>query len=197
MVQFVPRRSAAVAGHSSTKLTYADYLLFPDDGLRHEIIDGEHYVTASPVTRHQRILLNVSHLIQSYLDVHPIGELFFAPIDVLLSENDIVVPDLIFISRERSRVVTRKNVQGAPDLIVEILSPSNRSRDEELKRSLYERAAVQEYWLVDPERDVVVVNRRTQAGFNALEAYDSTQTMRTPLLPGFELPLVRVFASPA
>jgi Uma2 family endonuclease len=84
-----------VAGHSSTKLTYADYLLFPDDGQRHEIIDGEHYVTATPLTRHQRILLNLSHLIQSYLDVHPIGELFFAPVDVLLSEHDIVVPDLI------------------------------------------------------------------------------------------------------
>ena len=86
-------------------------------------------------------------------------------------KTDIVVPDMIFISRECTRLVTRKNVQGAPDLVVEILSPSARSRDEELKRSLYERVAVQEYWLVDPERDVVVVNRRNQAGFNDPEAY--------------------------
>jgi Uma2 family endonuclease len=194
MVHFVLERGAAVSRRPSTRLTYDDYLRLPDDGLRHEIIDGEHYVTASPVTRHQRILLNLSHLIQSYLDAHPIGELFFAPVDVLLSEHDIVVPDLVFISTERARVVTTKNVQGAPDLVVEILSPSTRSRDERLKRDLYERVGVAEYWLVDPERNLVVAYRRAPGGFDAPREYAASETLATVLLPGFELSLVRLFA---
>lgn len=194
MVQFVLGGTAAVAGYSSTKLTYAEFLAFPDDGLRHEIIDGEHYVTASPVMRHQRILLNLSYLIRGYLETHPIGEVFFAPVDVLLSTNDIVVPDLIFISHERSRVLTAKNVQGAPDLVVEILSPSTRSRDERLKRDLYERVEVAEYWLVDPGRDVVTAHRRAGASFAEVREYNVRESITTPLLPGFELPLARLFA---
>ena len=93
-------------GHHRTKLNYADYLALPDDGLRHEIIDGKHYVTPSPVTRHQRISLRLSHLIQQYLDAHPLGELFTAPFDVLLSDHDIVVPDLVFLSTTRARFLT-------------------------------------------------------------------------------------------
>ena len=129
-------------GHFSTKLTYADYELLPDDDLRHEIIDGEHYVTASPVTRHQRISLKLLHLIQSYLETHPIGELFSAPFDVVLSFHDVVVPDLIYLSKVRAHLLTVKNLQGAPDLAVEILSPGTKPRDERLKRDLYERAGV-------------------------------------------------------
>jgi Uma2 family endonuclease len=193
MVQSVLEEIAAVAGHPSTKLTYADYMLFPDDGLRHEIIGGEHYVSPSPVPRHQRISLNLAHLIQTFLDAHPIGELFYAPIDVLLSEIDIVVPDLVFVSTSRSQIVTSKNLQGAPDLVVEILSPGTRSRDQRLKRDLYERAGAQEYWLVDPERDVVEVYRRAAETFALPIQYGSTEVVTTPLLPGLELPVDRIF----
>jgi Uma2 family endonuclease len=194
MVQSVPREGVAVSEHSSTKLTYADYLLLPDDGLRHEIIGGEHYVTASPVTRHQRILLNLSHLVQTYLDTHPIGSLFFAPVDVLLSETDVVVPDLIYVSNARASVVTAKNVQGAPDLVVEILSPSTRPRDERLKRDLYEREGVQEYWIIDPDRHVVVVYRRAGARFEPPLDYGAADTLKTAMMPGLALSLERVFA---
>ena len=85
-------------GHSSTRLTYADYVRFPDDGLRHEIIEGQHYVTPSPVTRHQRILGNLFHLLPEYLERHPVGEVFFAPFDVLLSDINVLVPDLVYVS---------------------------------------------------------------------------------------------------
>ena len=118
-------------------------LPLPGDGLRHEIIDGEHYVTPSPVTRHQRISRNLLHLIQTYLDTHPIGEILAAPFDALLSEFDIVVPDVLYLSRERARFLTEKNLQGPPDLVIEILSPGTRSRDERLKRNLYERVGVE------------------------------------------------------
>jgi Uma2 family endonuclease len=181
-------------GHSSTKLTYADYELFPDDDLRHEIIDGEHFVTASPITRHQRISLSLLHLIQSYLDTHPIGELFSAPFDVVLSFHDVVVPDLIYLSKSRAQLLTVKNLQGAPDLVVEILSPSTRPRDERLKRDLYERVGVAEYWLVDPERDLVTIYRRGAAGFLPPVRFEKDTAVTTPLLPDFELPLARVLA---
>jgi len=180
--------------HSTTKLTYADYLRFPEDGLRHEIIDGEHYVTASPATRHQRISRNLLYLIQNYLERHPIGELFAAPFDALLSDFDIVVPDLIYLSNERSRFLTSKNLQGPPDLVIEILSPSTKSRDRKLKRDLYERVGVREYWVVDPEGDQVEIYRGSDNRFETPFAVRRTGAITTPLLPDFELPLDRVLA---
>jgi Uma2 family endonuclease len=205
MVQSVLVKRWVVTQHSAAKLTYADYEQFPDDGLRHEIIEGEHYVSPSPSTRHQRILLNLSYLMQSYLQAHPVGEIFFAPYDVLLSEFNILVPDLIYISNERSELITAKNLQGSPDLVVEILSPSTRSRDKRLKRDVYERTGVGEYWVVDPAGDVVEVYRRsadeaesgtslTAETFHPPRRYDRTQTLTTPLLSGLELPLDRILA---
>ena len=181
-------------GHSSTKLTYADYVLLPDDGLRHEIIEGEHYVTPAPTTRHQRISRRLLHLIQSYLDTHAIGEIFYAPFDVLLSESNVFVPDLVYISNQRSHLITAKNLQGAPDLVIEILSPSTRSRDRRLKRDVYGRMGVEEYWLVDPDHDVIDVYRRDGGAFSAPVRYEKGQVLTTPLLPGFELPLAKVLA---
>ena len=179
-------------GHSKTKLTYADYELFPDDGLRHEIIDGEHYVTVSPITRHQRISRELLYLIQAYLETHPIGEVFSAPFDVVMSFTDIVVPDLMYISNTRAHLLTAKNLQGAPDLVVEILSPSTRPRDERLKRDLYERAGVDEYWLVDPDRDTMTIYRRGVEGFQQSVRHEKDDVVTTPLLPDFALPLDRV-----
>ena len=182
---------------SSTKLTYADYVALPDDGLRHEIIDGEHYVTPAPTTRHQRISRNLLYLIQSYLEAHPIGEIFYAPLDALLSEFDIVVPDLLYLSRERARFLTEKNLQGPPNLVIEILSPSTRSRDERLKRDLYERVGVEEYWLVDPLRDVVLVCRCETQRFAPPMPYRRGDVLTTPLLPGLELSVDKVLGNPA
>ena len=194
MVQSVPQEVRVERQHSTTKLTYADYLRFPDDGLRHEIIDGEHYVTPSPATRHQRISRNLLHLIQTYLDSHPIGELFAAPFDALLSDFDIVVPDLLYLSNERARFLTSKNLQGPPDFVIEILSPSTKSRDRKLKRDLYERVGVQEYWVVDPEHDQVEIHRRSDGAFGEPICVPRSAAMTTPLLPDFELPLERVLA---
>jgi Uma2 family endonuclease len=177
---------------SSPKLTYADYVLFPDDGLRHEIIDGEHYVTPSPATRHQRIAGNLYYFIRDYLETHPIGEVFIAPFDVLLSNFDIVVPDLVYVSHERAHLITSKNLQGAADLVIEILSPSTRRRDERLKRELYERVGVVEYWLIDPERDAIDVFRRVDATFQKPVEYARDQILTTGLLAGIALPVSRI-----
>lgn len=181
-------------GRSDTKLTYADYELLPDDGLRHEIIDGEHYVTASPVTRHQRISRNLLYVFQSYLESHRIGEVFAAPFDVVLSFTDIVVPDLIYLSSARARLLTAKNLQGAPDLVVEILSHSTRRRDEQIKRDLYERVGVDEYWLLDPYPAVLTIYRRGTSGFEPPMTLAKHSMVSTPCLPGFEFQLDRVLA---
>ena len=196
MVQCVLTGGTVEPGRSSTKLTYADYLLFPDDDLRHEIIEGEHYVTPSPVTQHQRILGNLYYLFRSHLDAHPEGEAFMSPFDVLLSDINVFVPDLIYVSAERSRYITSKNLQGAPDLVVEILSPSTRRRDQSLKRDVYERTGVEEYWLVDPDRAEIEVFRREGAGFQPSRRCRRSDSLITLLLPGLVLPLEGVFRAP-
>jgi Uma2 family endonuclease len=178
------------------KLTYDDFLLFPDDGKRHELIDGEHYVTPSPNRKHQRISGNLYLLIGMWLEDHPIGQIYYAPFDVILSMFDVVEPDLLYMSNERAaKVLTDANVKGAPELVIEIGSEGTRKRDETIKRRLYERSGVSEYWVVDPEIDVIRVYRRDAKGFgrpHELRA-DAGDTLTTPLLPGLSLPLSRAF----
>jgi Uma2 family endonuclease len=181
---------------ASVRLTYDDFLLFPDDGKRHELIDGEHYVTPSPNTRHQRISGRLYLLIGTWLEAHPIGELFHAPFDVVFSRFDVVEPDLLYMSNERAaEVLTEKHVSGAPELVIEIGSPGTRKRDETLKRRLYERTGVSEYWVVDPELDVIRVFRRSGEiyGRPVELSAEAREVVTTPLLPGLEVPLARVF----
>src|SRR5262245_20588463 len=177
------------------KLTYDDFVLFPDDGKRHELIDGAHYVTASPNLRHQPISMNLVLLIGNWLEGHPVGRLFHAPFDVVFSKYDVVEPDLLYVSEERSSVLTAPNVQGAPDLVIEIGSPSTRQRDETIKRRLYERSSVLEYWIIDPDIDVVRVYRRSRDRFaRPVElSREAADVLTTDLMPGLELPIVRIF----
>ena len=178
------------------KLTYDDYVLFPEDGMRHELIDGEHYVTPTPKRKHQAIAMNLSGMIWSYLQQHPIGRIFSAPFDVILSHFDVVEPDLLYLSRERmAEIETTPWVKGAPNLVVEIGSESTRKRDETVKLRLYDRFGVSEYWVVDPWVDAVRVYRRVDDRFErALElSGQGGDTLTTPLLPGLELPLAKIF----
>jgi Uma2 family endonuclease len=181
---------------SRTKLTYDDLLLFPDDGMRHELIDGEHYVTPSPNTKHQVVVGNLHLLIGNWLRANRIGRVMLSPFDVVFTKFDVVEPDLLYLSNERAaQVLTAANVQGVPELVIEIGSPTTRKRDETLKRRLYERAGVSEYWVVDPELDVVRIYRTGEAGFEkpvelSREAGD---VLSTSLLPGLDLPLDLIF----
>jgi Uma2 family endonuclease len=178
------------------KLTYDDFVLFPDDGKRHELIDGEHYVTPSPNRRHQELLGTLYLLIASWLEEHPIGKAMLSPFDVLFSDVDVVEPDLLYFSNARAAaVITPKNVQGAPEIVVEIASKSTRRRDETLKRQLYERGGVSEYWIIDPEIDVVRVFSRKGARFGrAVElSREAGDVLTTALIPALEMPLARIF----
>jgi Uma2 family endonuclease len=184
--------------YSARKLTYADYEQIPNDGMRHEIIDGIHYVTPAPARRHQYFLARLTARLFTFAEERRLGQVYAAPFDVLFSDYDIVQPDLVFVSNERLGVLNDKNAQGAPDLVVEVLSPSTRRRDQTIKRRLYERDGVQEYWVVDPERGTVAVHRRSGTGFaKAMElAAAAGDRLETPLLPGFALPLRDLFAEP-
>jgi Uma2 family endonuclease len=137
------------------KLTYDDFLCFPDDGRRHELIDGEHFVTPSPFERPQRVSLDLTLALGNYLRTSRVGSLYVAPFDVVLSNHDIVEPDLLIILADQQDILTEKHVRGAPAIVVEILSPGTRTRDETLKRDLYARAGVREYWMVDPDARAV------------------------------------------
>ena len=129
--------------HSRIRLTYDDFVLFPDDGKRHELIDGEHYVTPSPHMKHQAVLGNLYFLIRGHLETQPSGRVFMAPFDVVFTDFDVVEPDLLYMSHERAAdILTPEHVRGTPELVVEIGSPSTCKRDETLKRRLYERTGV-------------------------------------------------------
>jgi len=175
------------------KLTYEDYLLFPEDGQRHEIVDGEHYVMPAPTFGHQGISVNLSAPLALFVREHRLGFVRYAPLDVLLSPYDVVQPDLLFISNQRAGIVKGGNVQGAPDLVVEILSDSSRQRDEFLKRHLYEQFGVIEYWLVDPDRKTVRVFNRSGERFLAPREVAAGEMLTTPLLPGFEIAVREIF----
>jgi Uma2 family endonuclease len=180
------------------KLTYDDFVLFPDDGKRHELIDGEHYVTPSPNLGHQRILGKLYLVIGNYLVANPIGEVFFAPLDVVMSQYDVVEPDLLYVSGERAAaVLVPEHVRGVPDLIVEIASTGTRKRDQTIKRALYERMGVREYWIVDPKSEVVHVYRRGDAGFGPAAALrrEAGDTLTTPLLANLAISLDEIFST--
>ena len=138
-----------MAPQTSTKLTYEDYASIPADGRRHEIIDGEHYVNPAPTGYHQLTLGNVLFALEQHVRSHHTGRVVTSPVDVALSEHDIVQPDILFMRAGRTHLIG-KIVKGAPDLVVEILSDSNRRHDVRTKYALYERAGVSEYWIVDP-----------------------------------------------
>lgn len=185
------------AARPVTRLTYDDLLACPEDGKRREIIDGALVVTASPNVTHQRVSIRLGAALFNHLATHPgTGEVLAAPVDVVLEDGDVVVPDLVVVTADQRDVVTAKYLAGAPALVVEILSPSSRRMDEKTKRAIYDRHGVREYWVVDPDVDEVRVYRRGTAGALSRVATlgaEHQHVLTTPLLPEFSLPLVELF----
>ena len=175
------------------KLTYQDYLNTPDD-VRYELIDGELIVMEpAPTTPHQSVSMNLSTLLWPFVRRHGLGKVFAAPTDVYLSETNVVQPDVLFVSAARTAIITERNVHGAPDLVVEIASPSTGQRDRGVKLELYARYGVTEYWLIDPAAETVETLRLENGQFVATGRYGRTETLTTPLLPGLAIDLTEVF----
>ncbi len=179
---------------ANLKYTHADLLTMPDDGKRREILDGDLYVTPSPVTDHQRILGNLAYAIWKFLDAHPLGKLFVAPLDVILSEYDVLEPDLLFLLNEHLNML-QDWVRGAPDLVIEILSLATELRDRGIKLKTYARYGVGEYWIVDPKAQVVEVYRLAPSGYQMAAKFAKGDVVETVLLPGLSLPVRAIFRS--
>ena len=172
-------------------LTYDDYVAFPDDGIRREILDGEVYELSAPNVRHQRLVLRVLRALADHLDIHGGGEAFVSPIDVLLSDHDVVQPDVVYVADDRAGIVTAPNLAGTPSIAVEVVSDPRHDRVR--KRALYARAGVPEYWIVDPESDRLEVHRLDHGGYAKPEILEAGDTLTTPLLPGFALDVAVLF----
>lgn len=175
------------------KLTYQDYVLLPDDGKRYEILDGDLYVTPSPTARHQKVSFNLSLALGQHVRANRLGEVFAAPLDVILADDTIAQPDIMFVSNERFQIV-RDWVHGAPDLVIEILSPGTRERDRTLKRHLYARHGVRELWLVDPKANVIEVHRLDPATETPPRMFTDQDTLTSEVLPSLDLPLGTIWA---
>ena len=175
------------------KLTYADYCRTPDDE-RYELLDGELVMSPSPRLPHQEICMELGALLHLFVKTRGLGRVYSAPCDVVLSETDVVQPDLLFVANERAHILfDGDNIQGAPDLVIEILSPSTAGRDRTLKRALYARYGVQEYWLVDPDTRTITVLLLDAGDFEEVATYDTGQILTSPTLPGFTVNLDNLF----
>ncbi len=178
-------------------LTWKDWLEIPESGeCRCELLEGELHVSPTPLTRHQRISGNLGYLVETWLRRTGAGELFHAPTGVRLSDLDVVIPDLLVLSVARSGLVERRFIAGAPDLVVEILSPGTVRRDLRDKRVLYERAGVREYWIVDPIADRVEQRVSGTAGLRLVGSWDRDEVLRAAAFPGLEITLAEVFPAP-
>jgi Uma2 family endonuclease len=181
----------------ATRLTYEDYLDLPEDGKQYELIEGELTLNPAPVLRHQRIALNIAGELRTFHLHHRAGSVFISPIDVVLAEDVVVQPDVVVICHDRLSILGDTNIQGAPSIVVEVLSDRTRRKDEIIKRKLYERYGVDEYWIVDPATDTVKIYRRAGDAFvRAAEvSTESGGAIDSPLLPGFTLDVNVVFAA--
>ena len=182
---------AITAVKPKPKLTYEDYASLPDDE-RCELIDGELIPMPSPKEIHQKILKLMTRSFFP-LEARGLGIFYFAPFDVILSRFNVVQPDLIFVSGARSHIITEDNIRGAPDLVVEILSPSTAGYDRTTKRDLYARHGVREYWLIDPYAKTATVLILGANGYDTHAVYGEGDTLTSPTLAGFALNLSDLF----
>ncbi|MDK2931268.1 MAG: hypothetical protein PWR07_1399 [Bacillota bacterium] len=178
----------------SPRLTYDDYCQIPPGHQRYELIGGAIRVVPSPSVSHQEASKRLLMALAGWVEGHGLGQVYCAPLDVVLSEYDVVQPDLVYVSKERSSIIKEANIWGTPDMVVEILSPGTARWDQEIKRQLYARFGVRELWLVDPQARSVEVAALKDGALLSSQVYSPGATLASPLLPGFALDVERLFA---
>ncbi|HEY3368639.1 MAG TPA: Uma2 family endonuclease [Symbiobacteriaceae bacterium] len=175
------------------RFTYEDYKQLPEDK-RVELIEGELLMTPAPTTRHQAILGELFGQIRMFARHRRLGQVFMAPVDVILSEENVVQPDLVFVSRERRHIVDPDGgINGAPDLAVEILSPRTAGRDRLFKRKLYAMFGVREYWIVDPVTRAIEVLVPGESGLETWRVFGEGTELSSPLFSEFTIAVSSVF----
>ena len=174
------------------KYTYDDYLKTPDDK-RYELIEGELYMTPSPITNHQRISGKIDFELRKFVLENDCGEVFYAPYDVYFDDENVVQPDILFISKERLNIIGEKNLQGAPDLVIEILSESNAYRDLIQKKKLYARYGVKEYWIVVPGEKTIDIHILKDKTYQLYKTLGEDDTLESQIMKGFKMELKAIF----
>ena len=174
------------------KLTYADYVTTPEDK-RYELLDGELLMPPAPDELHQRTQAELGYNVMAFVKTRGLGRVYFSPTDVVLSDVDVVQPDLLFVSNDRLDILTAAGVQGAPDLGVEILSPGTAERDKGYKRALYAQHGVKEYWLVGTDAGTITVLLLEETGYEVVGTFGEGDTLTSPTLDGFSLRIDEVF----
>ena len=187
----------AVSKHETGRgnFTYEDLRYTPDDGKRYEVLEGDLIVSPSPKVKHQRIVHKLAMLL-GRVEAARLGVALLARMDVVLSEGDVVEPDLLFIATDRLGIVTEDNVQGAPDLVVEIISEGTRKRDVITKRHIYERYGVCFYWLVDPEEETVRVFELKDGAYGEPVTLKAGHQLGCALFPGITQDVGKLFSEP-
>ena len=174
------------------KFTYQDYVLLPEDK-RYELVDGDLCMVPAPRPYHQNVCGEIELALRQFVKERKLGQVLDAPCDVYFSQYDVVQPDILFFLSERLGIIKETYIQGAPDLVVEVLSPSDPGRDREVKRKLYSRYGVQEYWIVDPDARSIEVLTRQEGTLSTLQTFVASDSLTSPLLEGFQLHLPPVF----
>lgn len=174
------------------RYTYADYYAIQDDK-RYEVHEGELMMVPVPVTAHQRISRKIERILDDFVTENDLGEVFYAPTDVILAEDVVVQPDILFISKERAGIIAEKAIMGAPDLIVEILSPSSTYSDAVRKKGYYQKYGVREYWLIFPEEKAVEVLTLEGELYREFDSAKGEGKVRSKILEGLEVDIKDVF----
>ena len=178
---------------ATTKMTYEQYCLLPDDGKQYEVIDGELFMTPAPKPRTQRIVLRLAEELSRFVRENSLGEVFVAPVDVILDQHTVLEPDVLFISAARLSIVKEEAIEGAPDLVVEVLSPSTFYKDLRKKMTAYSQFGVQEYWIVDLETETIEIYARRDDKLQLAQKFSSGDAVESALLPGLRLVINDVF----
>ena len=178
---------------ATTKMTYEQYCLLPEDGKQYEVIDGELFMTPAPKPRHQRIVLRLAEELSRFVRENSKGEVFVSPVDVILDQHTVLEPDVLFIRQQRQEIVKEEAIEGAPDLVVEVLSPSTFYKDLRKKMTAYSQFGVQEYWIVDPETQTIEIYTRRADKLELAQKFAAGETVESALLPGLRLAVKDVF----
>jgi Uma2 family endonuclease len=177
-----------------TTLTYADYAALPDDGRRYELHEGELSVTPAPGVRHQRVLLNLADTLLHHVKAGRLGEVFLAPLDCIMTDITVVQPDIVYVSRDRSALISERAIEGAPTLAIEIVSPSSERIDRQRKFDLYARHGVPHYWIVDPATREILAYVLTAGVYRLVARLAGEQPQALPPFDGLELDPAAIWA---
>jgi len=177
----------------SCKLTYADYVTLPDDRRRYEILDGELAVSPSPTSRHQLVSHNLDVALSNWVRAHGLGRMWAAPLDLILADTVVTQPDLIYVSKSRSAIVSRRGLDAAPDLVIEILSDSTAARDRGVKMRIYARHGIPRYWIVDPDARTLEVYSLRDGAYECAAAYRDGDALAVDVPDGFTINLAELW----